>query len=58
MPGKMQADPRAKKAETSFAVEARGWNPRTPNDRQVDVQVKLGREFMASYRNTFRALPK
>jgi hypothetical protein len=47
---------RAKKDDASCNVETRDGHPHTLNDAQVEGQVKLGRRFMATYRNTFRAL--
>jgi hypothetical protein len=38
------------------------WKPAgfllTPNDPEIDEQLEIGRKFMATYRDTFRALAK
>lgn len=47
---------RAKKDDASCNVETRDGHQHTPDDRQVEERVKLGREFMAKYRDTLRAL--
>ena len=47
---------RAKKDDAPCNVGTRDGHPPTLNDAQVEEQVKLGRLFVARYRNTFRAL--
>lgn len=47
-----------KRGDSLFAVETPDGYLLTPYDAKVDEQVKLGLEFMAKYRNTFRALAK
>jgi len=47
-----------KRGDSLFAVETPDGYLLTPYDATVDEQVKLGLEFMAKYRNTFRALAK
>jgi putative addiction module antidote len=47
-----------KRGDSLFAVETPEGYLLTPYDAKVDEQVKLGLEFMAKYRNTFRALAK
>ena len=42
--------------DTLFAVETPEGYLLTPFDPEVEEQVKLGLEFMAKYRDTFRAL--
>ena len=41
-----------------FAVETPDGYLLTPYDPEVEEQVKQGLEFMAKYRDTFRALAK
>jgi len=47
-----------KRGDSLFAVETPGGYLLTPYDPEVERQVKLGLEFMAKYRDTFRALAK
>jgi putative addiction module antidote len=47
-----------KRGDTLFAVETSDGYLLTPFDPEVAEQVKLGLEFMAEYRDTFRALAK
>lgn len=47
-----------KEGDTVFAVETPDGYLLTPYDPEVEEQVKLGLEFMAKYRDTFRALAK
>ena len=47
-----------KRGDSLFAVETPDGYLLTPYDAKVEEQVKLGLEFMAKYRNTFRALAK
>lgn len=49
---------KVKRGDTLFVVEAPGGYLLTPFDPAVDEQVKLGIEFMAKYRDAFRALAK
>ena len=49
---------KVKEGDTLFAVEAPDGYLLTPFDPEVEEQVKLGLEFMAKYRDTFRALAK
>jgi putative addiction module antidote len=49
---------RVKTGDTLFAVETPEGYLLTPFDQDVEEQVKLGLEFMAKYRNAFRALAK
>jgi hypothetical protein len=46
------------KGDTLFAVETPAGYLLTPFDPEVEQQVALGLEFMAKYRDTFRALAK
>jgi len=47
-----------KRGDTLFAVETPEGYFLTPFDPEVAEQVQLGLEFMAKYRDTFRALAK
>jgi putative addiction module antidote len=47
-----------KEGDALFALEAPEGYLLTPYDPKVEKQLKLGREFMAKYRDTFRALAK
>jgi len=49
---------KVKRGDELFAVETPEGYLVTPYDPAVDEQVKLGLEFMAKYRDTFRALAK
>jgi len=49
---------RLKKDDTLFAVETPDGYLLTPYDPEVERQLTKGREFMARYRDTFRALAK
>jgi len=47
-----------KKDDSLFAVETPDGYLLTPYDPEVDEQVRIGLEFMAEYRDIFRALAK
>jgi len=47
---------KAKKDGALCVAETRDGHVPIPHDPQIENQLKLGREFMARYRNTFRAL--
>ena len=47
-----------KEGDSLFAVETPDGYLLTPYDPEVEEQVRVGREFMANYRDTFRALAK
>jgi putative addiction module antidote len=49
---------KVKKGDEIFAVETPSGYLLTPYDPKIEEQLKLGREFMAEYRETFRALAK
>ena len=49
---------KVKEGDTLFAIEAPDGYLVTPFDPEVDEQVKEGLEFMAKYRDAFRALAK
>lgn len=58
VPKEMLVRMRVKEDDTLFAVEMPEGYLLTPYDPDVEKQLKLGREFMARYRDTFRALAK
>ena len=58
VPKEMLIRLRVKEDDALFAVETPEGYLLTPYDPQVEKQLKLGREFMAKYRDTFRALAK
>jgi putative addiction module antidote len=47
-----------KEGDSVFAVETPDGYLLTPYDPEVEEQVRVGREFMAKYRDAFRALAK
>lgn len=58
VPKEMLVRLRVRKVDTLFAVETPDGYLLTPYNPEVEKQLKLGREFMAEYRDTFRALAK
>jgi putative addiction module antidote len=46
------------KGDTLFLTEAVNGITLTPYDPELDEQLKLGREFMHDYRDTFHQLAK
>jgi putative addiction module antidote len=58
VPKEMLARLGAKEDDLLFAVETPDVYLLTPYDPQVEKQLKFGREFMAKYRDTFRAAAK
>lgn len=58
VPKEMLVRLRVTKDDALFAVETPDGYLLTPYDPEVERQLKLGREFMARYRDTFRALAK
>jgi putative addiction module antidote len=58
IPKEMLARLKVAKGDTLFAVETPSGYLLTPYDPAVEEQLNLGREFMAEYRETFRALAK
>jgi hypothetical protein len=49
---------KVKKDDSLFAVETPEGYLLTPYDPEVERQLSKGREFMARYRDTFKALAK
>jgi putative addiction module antidote len=58
IPKEMLARLKVGKGDQLFAVETPSGYLLTPYDPAVEEQLNLGREFMAEYRETFRALAK
>lgn len=58
IPKEMLARLNVGRGDTLFAVETPRGYLLTPYDPEVEEQLKLGREFMNEYRETFRALAK
>jgi len=58
LPKEMLTRMKVKKNDALFAVETPEGYLLTPYDPEVERQLSKGREFMAKYRDTFRALAK
>jgi putative addiction module antidote len=58
LPKELLSRLKVKKNDILFATETPDGYLLTPYDPEVEEQVKLGLEFMAKYRDTFRALAK
>lgn len=58
LPKEMLQRLKVKRGDELFAVETPDGYLVTPYDPAVDEQVKLGRQLMAKYRDTLRALAK
>jgi putative addiction module antidote len=58
LPKEMLVRLKVKKDDALFAVETPDGYLLTPYDPEVERQLTKGREFMARYRDTFRALAK
>ena len=58
LPKEMLVRLKVKKGDELFAVETPEGYLLTPYDPEVERQLSKGREFMAKYRDTFRALAK
>ena len=58
LPRQMLARLKVKRDDTLFAVETPEGYLLTPYDPDVEEQLKIGREFLGQYRETFRALAK
>jgi len=58
IPKEMLARLKVGKGDRLFAVETPSGYLLTPYDPAVEEQLRLGREFMAEYHETFRALAK
>ena len=58
LPKEMLSRLKVKKDDSLFVVETPEGYLLTPYDPEVEKQLNKGREFMARYRDTFRALAK
>lgn len=58
IPKEMLARLKVKKGDQLFVVETPSGYLLTPYDPEIERQLEFGREFMADYRETFRALAK
>jgi putative addiction module antidote len=58
LPKEMLVRLKVKKNDALFATETPQGYLLTPYDPEVEQQLKQGREFLAKYRDTFRALAK
>ncbi|MBJ2155598.1 AbrB/MazE/SpoVT family DNA-binding domain-containing protein [Variovorax sp. IB41] len=58
LPKEVLARLKLEKGDTVFMTEAANGVTLTPYDPEVDEQLKLGREFMREYRDTFHQLAK
>ena len=58
LPKEVLARLKLEKGDTVFLTEATNGVTLTPYDPALDEQLKLGREFMQDYRDTFHQLAK
>ena len=58
LPKELLARLRLQKGDTLFVTEAANGVTLTPYDPALDEQLRLGREFMGEYRDTFHQLAK
>ncbi len=58
LPKEVLARLKLQKGDTVFLTEAANGVTLTPYDPSLDEQLKLGREFMHEYRDTFHQLAK
>jgi putative addiction module antidote len=58
IPKEMLTRLKVARGDTLFAVETPSGYLLSPYDPEVERQLAAGREFMADYRETFRALAK
>jgi hypothetical protein len=58
IPNDMLARLKVKKGDQLFAIETPSGYLLTPYDPNIEEQLTLGREFMAAYRDSFRAPEK
>ena len=58
LPKETLARLKLRKGDTLFMTEATNGINLTPYDPDLEDQLKLGREFMRDYRNTFHQLAK
>lgn len=58
LPKEVLARMKVEKGDTVFLTEAANGITLTPYDPELEEQLKLGREFMREYRDTFHQLAK
>ncbi len=58
LPKEVLARLKVEKGDTLFLTEAANGVTLTPYDPSLEAQLKLGREFMREYRDTFHQLAK
>ncbi|MBI2726386.1 MAG: AbrB/MazE/SpoVT family DNA-binding domain-containing protein [Polaromonas sp.] len=58
LPKEVLARMKIEKGDTVFLTEAANGITLTPYDPELEEQLKLGREFMREYRDTFHQLAK
>ena len=58
LPKEVLARLKVEKGDTLFLTEAANGVTLTPYDPTLDEQLRLGREFMREYRDTFHQLAK
>ena len=58
VPKEMLARMKVREDDVLFAVETPEGYLLTPYEPEVEKQLRVGREFMSHYRDTFRALAK
>lgn len=58
LPKEVLARLKVEKGDTLFLTEAANGVTLTPYDPTLDDQLRLGREFMREYRDTFHQLAK
>lgn len=58
LPKEVLARLKLEKGDTVFLTEAANGVTLTPYDPSLEEQLKLGREFMREYRDTFHQLAK
>ena len=58
LPKEVLARLKVAKGDTLFVTDAANGIILTPYDPELEVQLKLGREFMHEYRDTFHQLAK
>ena len=58
LPKEVLARLKVEKGDTLFLTEAANGVTLTPYDPSLEAQLKLGREFMRKYRDTFHQLAK
>lgn len=58
LPKEMLTRMKVEKGDTLFAIETADGYLVTPFDPAIEQQLKMGREFMKEYRDTFKELAK